>query len=260
MHARVTVGAGPTGIERSEILRSRAAGPLRLLHPRAAGRAAWIVTSSLGGGLVDGDHVSLEVTIEPGGTGLVTTQSSTKVYRGTSGQRLVVVVGDAATAVIVPDPVVPYRDARFTQATTIGLAGTASLIYADTLTAGRVAFGERWAMARLDSSLTIERAGEPVVIDRLVLDRTHGDVAARMRRFEAIATVVLLGLRLADLAQAALAALRNLPGVAIAGSPLAEGVLIRIAGERVELVNQVVRASLQAACARVGEDPWSRKW
>jgi dihydropteroate synthase len=38
-------------------MRSRAAGPLRLLHPRAAGRAAWIVTSSLGGGLVDGDDV-----------------------------------------------------------------------------------------------------------------------------------------------------------------------------------------------------------
>ncbi|MDB4932747.1 MAG: urease accessory protein UreD, partial [Myxococcaceae bacterium] len=68
------------GDHRSDVHRARSAGPLRLLFPRAAGRAAWIVTSSLGGGLVHGDDVSLAVTVDPGATALLTTQSSTKVY------------------------------------------------------------------------------------------------------------------------------------------------------------------------------------
>jgi urease accessory protein len=43
---------------RSDVHRARSAGPLRLLTPRA-GAAAWIVTSTYGGGLVDGDQVAL---------------------------------------------------------------------------------------------------------------------------------------------------------------------------------------------------------
>jgi hypothetical protein len=35
------------GPGRSDVHRARGAGPLRLLCPRAAGKAAWIVTSSL---------------------------------------------------------------------------------------------------------------------------------------------------------------------------------------------------------------------
>src|SRR5262245_15567397 len=85
------------GNGRSDVHRARGAGPLRLLFPRAAGDAAWIVTSSLGGGLVDGDAVALDVRVEAGATAVVTTQASTKVYKGSSQQRTrVAVAGDGA--------------------------------------------------------------------------------------------------------------------------------------------------------------------
>jgi len=60
------------GSGRSDVHRARGAGPLRLLCPRAAGNAAWVVTSSLGGGLVDGDHVALDVTVDAGATCVIT--------------------------------------------------------------------------------------------------------------------------------------------------------------------------------------------
>ncbi|HUS32557.1 MAG TPA: hypothetical protein VMZ53_28845, partial [Kofleriaceae bacterium] len=50
--ASAVVRRGPG---RSDVQRVRGAGPLRVLCPRSAGNAAWLVTSSLGGGLVDGD-------------------------------------------------------------------------------------------------------------------------------------------------------------------------------------------------------------
>jgi len=248
------------GIGRSDVHRARGAGPLRLLCPRAAGDAAWIVTSSLGGGLVDGDAVALEVSVDAGATAVVTTQASTKVYKGTSQQRTHVRVAGDGTVLVVPDPVVPYRAASFAQVTEVELARESTVILCDVLTAGRVAYGERWSATRLDSTLRLSLDGACVLHDRIVL---AGDVAAHMQRFTALATAILVGPRVRDLATAQLGALgmveRNAP-VIVAGSPLADGALFRIAGEDVEAVVKATRDLLRDACSRVGEDPWSRKW
>lgn len=234
------------------------------------------MTSSLGGGLVDGDDVALEVTVDAGATCVVTTQASTKVYKGTSSQRTSVrVLGDGAV-LVVPDPVVPFRDARFAQVTRVALDEPGTLVLCDVLTAGRIAYGERWSAGSLDTTLEISIGGSVRLHDRVVL---AGDVAARMRRFEALATAVLVGPRVRDLAAAELAKLAESGPVPrgastiVAGSPIAtrgapagvsepiaDGALFRIAGERIEDVVAATRALLAGACTRLGEDPWSRKW
>ena len=277
--ASAVVRSHPGRPGRSDVHRARGAGPLRLLCPRAAGEAAWIVTSSLGGGLVDGDDVALAVDVDAGATAVVTTQASTKVYKGTSRQQLTVRVAGDGAALVVPDPVVPYRDACFTQHTSIELAPEATLVLCDVLTAGRLAYGERWSATRLDTTLRLAIGGALVLHDRIVL---AGDVAAHMRRFTALGTALLVGPRVRDLAAQQLAALDHpphrvrgaaLPGeagacdrvapgaaVIVAGSPLADGALLRIAGEDVEAVTRTTRALIAAACSALGEDPWSRKW
>lgn len=248
--------------ERSQVHRARPAGPLRLLCPRRPGRAAWVVAGNLGGGLVDGDDLALDVAVEPGALCVVTTQASTKVYRGETRQRTAVRVAAGGAAIVAPDPVVPFRDARLTQATSIELAADASLVLVDTLTAGRVAHGERWSAARIDSALTVSIAGVPRLIDRIVLDGAS-PVAGRMRRFDAIATCVLLGPAVAGHAAPQLAALgRPAPRapVVTVGSPLDDGAVFRIAGERVDLVTAAVRAVIGGACAALGAVPWQRRW
>jgi urease accessory protein len=244
----------------SAVHRARPAGPLRLFCPRRPGGAAWVVAGNLGGGLVDGDDLALEVTVERGATCVVTTQASTKVYRGRTRQRTAVRVCETGTAIVAPDPVVPFRDAWFAQATSIELAADASLVLVDTLTAGRLAYGERWSAARIDSALDIAIAGAPWLLDRVVLD---GDSGARMERFTALATCVLVGPRAAGHAERALAHLaRPAPHapVVVAGSPLAGGAVFRIAGERVDLVTDAARALIGEACAELGAIPWQRRW
>jgi urease accessory protein len=244
---------------RSEIHRGSSAGPLRLLFPRA-GDAAWIVTSSFGGGLVDGDAAVLEIAIDAGATAVVTSQASQKVYKGVSSQRTSVRAGEGATALVVPDPVVPFRGAHFTQTTSIELAAGASLALADVVTAGRVACGERWAAERIATSLELAIAGERVLLDRVVLDR---HAAARMRRFDALATAILVGPRFRELAAAALARIAGEPvaaaDVVVAASPLADGALVRLAGSIAGVV-AATRGILGPACALAGEDPWARRW
>jgi urease accessory protein len=245
---------------RSAVHRARPSGPLRLLCPRRPGPVAWVVASNLGGGLVDGDDLALEVTVERGATCVVTTQASTKVFRGAARQRTRVTVGEAGAAIVVPDPVVPFRGAVIEQATSIDLAATSSLVLVDTITAGRVAHGERWAAARIDSALEIATAAVVQLRDRLRLD---GDAARRMRRFDALATCVLLGPRVTACAATQLARLgRAVPGapVVVAGSPLLDGAVFRLAGERVDLVTAAARALVCDACAELGEHPWRRRW
>jgi len=255
--ATAIVRQGPV---RSDVHRARGAGPLRLLCPRAGGNAAWIVTSSLGGGLVDGDSVALEVEVDARATAVVTTQASTKVYKGTTRQRTHVrVVGDGV-ALVVPDAVVPYRDATYRQVTSIDLGPESTVVLCDVLTAGRIAYGERWSATRLDVLTTITIDGVLRLHDRVVL---AGDVSQRMRRFEALGTAVLLGPRVREIAASRLAELgpvEKRASVIVAGSPLADGALFRIAGENIEAVVNATRALLREACAVLGEDPWSRKW
>ena len=154
----------------------------------------------------------------------------------------------------------PFRGAWFAQATSIELAAGASLVLVDALTAGRVAHGERWSAARIDSALDVAVAGEPRLADRVVLD---GDVAARMQRFAALATCVVLGPRVAGHAARQLARLaRPAPRapLVVAGSPLGDGAVFRIAGERADLVTGAVRALLGDACGELGALPWHRRW
>lgn len=255
--ATAVIGRGPT---RSDVHRVRGAGPLRLLCPRAAGNAAWIVTSNLGGGLVDGDDVALEVTIDPGATALVTTQASSKIYKGTSRQRLDVRVHGDGNALVVPDPIVPFRDASYTQRTRIALDRDSSLVLCDVVTAGRIAFGERWSCTRFDSGLDIEIDGRRVLRDRLVLDGAIGD---KMTRFSAIATAILVGPRVGMIGRielAKLGAVGKRAPIVIAGSECCDGAMLRIAGESIEQVVAATRAILVGACTELGEDPWSRKW
>jgi len=252
------------GAEHSAVHRARPAGPLRLFCPRRPGFAAWVVASNLGGGLVDGDDLALEIAVERGATCVITTQASTKVYRGDTRQRTRIRVEDGGAAIVAPDPVVPFRGARFVQATAVELAADASLVLVDTITAGRVAHGERWSAARIDSALEVAIAGTRRLIDRVVLvGDAEGDLARRMRRFEALATCVLVGPRVAAYAAAGLAhRTRPAPGDAlvIAGSPLGDGAVFRIAGERIEAVTHAVRALIGPACDALGALPWQRRW
>jgi urease accessory protein len=253
------------GDGRSDVIRARGAGALRLLTPRAAGNAAWIVTSSLGGGLVDGDDVALDVTVEAGATCVVTTQASTKAYRGTTRQQLVVRAGTGAGVMVVPDPIVPFAEAAVVSTTRVELAAGASLVLVDVLTAGRVASGERWAAARIDSTLTIVCDGTTRLHDRVVLAPGDGGVDTRMRGFTALATCVVIGPRVAEVAAAIATAIADEPlardaALVTAVSPLADGMIVRIATREIEAATRHARTLLMPACRALGEDPWARKW
>src|SRR5256885_8820727 len=68
--------------EATAVRAAYAESPLRLLTPRNHGAAAWAYTSTLGGGLVDGDRVRLEISVGRGARAFVSSQGPTRVFRG----------------------------------------------------------------------------------------------------------------------------------------------------------------------------------
>ena len=258
---------------RTIIERAYASSPLRLLTPRNHGNAAWVYTSSFGGGLVDGDAVSLDVDVDRDASLFVSTQASTKVYRSTHGSsaRLTVRVADRGLLVLAPDPVVCFAESRFEQHQTFDVASDGRLVVIDWVTSGRRESGERWAFTQYVNRLVMRLDDTLIVHEALALRRQDGDLAARLGRFDVLAVVVVLGAALAARAAAVVQQFAAEPVERRAAelrvaTPLVHprlgtvGCLVRIAGRSVEDVGRTIRSCLQFVPDLLGDDPWARKW
>ncbi len=255
--------SGPRTVVRTALAHS----PLRLLTPRNHGHAAWAYTSSFGGGLVDGDHLSLDVEVAGGATALLSTQGANRVYRSPNGCRneLEARVGEGALLAVVPDPTVCFSGARYAQAVDVRLADGASLALLDVVTAGRSSRGERWAFASYASRLRVSRLERALLDERWLLEPAHGPLPERLGRFDALATVVLVGPALVQAREALAAQLSALPvtpraGLLCAASPLGtEGLVLRAAAVSVEELLSTTRSWLSFLPSLLGDDPWARR-
>lgn len=253
---------------RTVVQRAFASSPLRLLTPLNHGHAAWIFTSTYGGGLVGGDAVTLDVTVGADASAALLTQASTKIYRSPLGasMRLQATVGDGGLLAVLPDPVVPFAGSRYEQDQAIDLDGSGSLVLVDWMTAGRRACGERWRFDRYASRLTVHQYGRLRLLDSTLLDASEGDLPARMGRFETLCLVVLAGDRLTGAATSLLERCAAGP-VAVradllrSAAPLpGGGCAVRLAATSVEAVAHGVRDLLAFLPPMLGDNPWLRKW
>jgi urease accessory protein len=252
--------------DRTVIEASLARNPLRLLTPRNHGRGAWAYTSTLGGGLVDGDEIRLHVQVGRDACALLASQGHNRVYRSSLGSatELVANVEPGAFLALLPDPTVCFAGARYRQRTDVRLAAGASAVLLDVLTAGRGARGERWAFRRYSSELELRIDDRIVVQERTLLDQRHGSVAERMGRFDVLCTILLAGelLRSARAALAtalAAAALRPRADAVEQANDLGDALVIRMASVSLEEALRTVRERLAFLPELLGDDPWARR-
>lgn len=283
LHDRASPGTARIGFRRlgtgkTALTTAFATSPLRLLTPSNHGDASWVFLASLGGGLVDGDRLDVEIEVEPRASALLGTQASTKVYRSAGSandstpgcaQRFVARVGEGSALTVIPDPIVCFAGARYEQAIDVTVTPSGSLFLMDGYTCGRSARGERWAFSRYESRTIVSRddgAGSPAsrIVDATRLDPRHGAVADRMRRFDVVVSVIALGPRFATVREAMLAALPPLGSrdsvLAAASSIGDDGCILRVAAERFESASLTLRSSFAALARVLGDDPFARKW
>lgn len=250
------------------LTRSFAASPVKVFAPTQGRAACWVYAATLGGGLVGGDEIQMTVDVESGARALLTTQASTKVYRSLrpARQSLCATVSADALLAVVPDPIVCFAKADFTQIQRYELHGDASLVVVDWMTSGRHAAGERWAFSRYESRIAIRRDARPVFHDAVCLESDLDSVGERMGRFDVMLTAVITG----PLVLAAAAhifhsisheAVTRQADLILSAAKLADGgTLLRAAGISVERVGRTLRDSFAFLSPLLGDDPWSRKW
>lgn len=269
-------GRGSVRVEkvagRSVVTRALARSPLHLLTPRKTpGNAAWVYTSTFGGGLVARDTIELDLSVGDGASCVLMTQASTKIYaspdRRPTRQSLNVTIEPGGFCGMLPDPLTCYAGAAFEQRITIGAAENASLALVDWLTSGRRARGERWAFEKYSSRVEISVADRLLFRDAVLLDQADGPIAGahRMGRFDCMALAVLIGPRMAAasariLAWAAEQPIRPDADLIFSASPVAGGIVLRAAGLQTQTVGRWIQDRLADIPTAIGADPWARKW
>ncbi len=268
--APLTAGHGELLFEnvdgRTVALTAAAASPLRLLQPKNHGDAAWVYTSTYGGGLVGGDECRLNLKVGRNAKAVLLTQASTKVYRSPLPARQVLTAEIQAGGWLVqaPDPLACFADSSFEQEQEFALDTAANLALVDWVTAGRRAMGERWAARKYASRIRIQRAGHTELFESLRLAGPQR--MASLGRFNSLALLVLTGPELKNAAQQIREQIeamqvRRLMELVCTASPLGnQGVLVRIASISPEDTGKVLREYLQLLTPQLGDDPWARKW
>ncbi len=116
----------------------------------------WLVNPS--GGLVAGDHLSVEAQLHARTHVFMTSPSANRVYRSLAEptvQEVRLSVGPDARLEWVPEITIPFAGSRFRQSIHVDLAPGATVVLWDAMASGRVARHERWAFASLENEICI---------------------------------------------------------------------------------------------------------
>jgi urease accessory protein len=127
----------------------------------------WLVNPS--GGLVGGDHVSVEAQLHDGTHVLITSPSANRVYRSLSEpvlQEIRLSVGPEARLEWLPEVTIPFAGSRVRQSIHVDLAPGATVVLWDAMASGRVARKERWAFASVENEIRIRTPLGGSVVER----------------------------------------------------------------------------------------------
>ena len=106
---------------------------------------AYLYIMSTAGGVLGGDSHRMEVTLGRGAMVHLTTQGATRIYDtgpGQARQTAEITLGRGSYLEFVPDQVIPYRNSRYLQETSIVADDSATMVYTEVLASGRLAMDE----------------------------------------------------------------------------------------------------------------------
>lgn len=162
----------------TELARSVHQAPLQMVRsfPLADG-STLAHLHNVSGGLLGGDELSLQVRVGESAQVMLTSTGATRIYRArfdapAAKQSNEVNVARGGLLEYVPDQIIPFAGARFSQRTTVRLAEDAGLFWWEVLAPGREAHGEQFAYEQVDTRMDIVSQGRPIACEQVRL-RPH---------------------------------------------------------------------------------------
>lgn len=153
---------------------------------------------SSGGPILEGDHYSVAVTLEPSAMAHISTGAASiiaSMQQGEASQNQLIRLHRGSYLEWLPQPIIPGRGATYHAATRIVVEPGASLFWSEVVCCGRLHHGERFAYRELDMALTVERPdGTPLFRERVLLEPSvrSPDEWALLGGFDHFATILIL--------------------------------------------------------------------
>jgi urease accessory protein len=243
---------------RTVLTRSGWTLPLQILAPLDLDDPATIVSMlNTTGGLVGGVRLVVDVNAGADTHVCLTTPSATRIYRTTGApavQEVRLRVGAGALLEWLPDHAIPFAGSAFRQSIHVEMGRGARLVLVDAFSVGRVARGEAWRFATLDSALAVRDDAGWLLLDRFVIDGDRGwSGLGHTEGAPYFATAVIIG----PIDTRALTdAVAQGPGGMAVGELARGGVLVRcLARNAIELADAVELVWRVARRSLVGIDP-----
>jgi urease accessory protein len=166
---------------------SRQEPPLKVVRAFAVEEGgAMAHLHNVSGGLVGGDSLALSVLVGDGANVQLTTTGATRIYRprrraAVTTQRNDIMVADNALLEYVPDLIIPFAGARFSQHTTIKLGSGAGLFWWEILGPGRHARNEIFEYEHVEMKTELVAVGRCIATEHIRLEPKRYDVSSPVR-------------------------------------------------------------------------------
>lgn len=179
--------------------------PFHILPPMDTGNENSAYTQILnpGGGLVSGDRLEIRVQAGQDTHVLLTTPSSTRVYRSVKEpvyQQVTLDIQPGAVLEWFPDTTIPFAGSRFCQRIQATLSRDSTLLLWDAFCAGRIARHERWVFSELQNEICVVMPDGGRVLERtqLVPDQRSIPEPAIAEDYDYFASLYILSARSTD--------------------------------------------------------------
>jgi urease accessory protein len=185
--------------DRTVFGRTRCQTPWHLLPPIYLDESgsAYTLLVNPSGGLLGGDHLSIDLSIGPGAHALISTPSANRVYRSLSQeavQEVSIAVAERGILEWMPEHTIPFAGSRFRQSIDVSLGAGATLVLWDAVASGRIAHGERWRFTSLDNHIRITMPSQAAVGEHYAL--APGDTGrgiGAVKEWDYVGSLFILG-------------------------------------------------------------------
>lgn len=106
---------------------------------------AYLYIVSPSGGILQGDRYRTDISLKSNAVAHITTQGATRIYSmnsNSASQIFNITLDDGCYLEYIPDQIIPYKDSKYYQKVELNIHDTATIVYSEVLTAGRIAMGE----------------------------------------------------------------------------------------------------------------------
>lgn len=153
---------------------------------------------SVGGGVLQGDRYTIDISVGEGACAQVTSQGANRIHRmdaNYASQHQTVTLGAGAYLEYLPDFTIPYRGSRFINETDVVVAEDATLLYGEMVMSGRKHHheDERFGLDLLSMAVSMRRpGGQELFAEKLLIEKSDPTVnfAAVMGGFDAFANIM----------------------------------------------------------------------